>query len=167
MKKILFLLVFTVLGYLSSFSQTLDRITIAAGGISSDSMSATIGELFVFSMSNGGYSLDAGGQSDNKNTGGIGAGITPVNVQKDDNKVLLYPNPVKDIINIQINGTQESALYLVIFDASGKLSLQRSTEFKNGLFSIDVQSLASGIYTMNGYTNSGKRLAPVVFTKVD
>jgi hypothetical protein len=166
MKKILFLLLFILPGYISCFSQTLDRITIAAGGISSDSMSATIGELFVFSMSNGGYSLDAGGQSDNKNTGGLGAGISPIS-QKDGDKVLLYPNPVKDIINIQINGSQESAIYLVIFDASGKLALQRTAKYENGLFNIGVQSLVPGIYTMNGYTNSGQRLAPVVFTKVE
>jgi hypothetical protein len=167
MKKIIFLFLSGVLLSISSYSQSLDRITLSSGGVSCDSMSATLGELLVFSLTNGGYSFSAGGQSDEENTGGFLVGTAPACVQKENHAISVYPNPVKEVINVKIDGSKVSALYLVLFDAGGKLVMQKTVNFENGLFVIDVHSLAAGSYSLNGYTNSGERLDPVVFTKVE
>ncbi len=65
---------------------------------------------------------------------------------KVNNKLLafdVYPNPANDMINIIID-TDSKALPYVIFDRTGKQII--SANIKNGINSIDVSSLASGLY---------------------
>lgn len=66
----------------------------------------------------------------------------------DDILLSVYPNPVKDMLNIK---TDKKIKSVQIFDASGKLINARL----NGN-QIDVKSLSPGNYIINIETNSGK-----------
>ena len=45
------------LGLTGLYAQNLDRVALSSGGISSDTLNATIGEIFVFSVNKSGISL--------------------------------------------------------------------------------------------------------------
>lgn len=58
-------------------------------------------------------------------------------------KLLVYPNPATDVLNLQWESTVESA-QIVIRDISGRMILsQRGT---NGFYPVDIASLSSGNY---------------------
>ena len=74
-----------------------------------------------------------------------------------ENNVVIYPNPVRDFMNIT---NLESSNYIAkIVDMSGRVI--KSFEMRNGQNQVDVASLKSGIYfismnDMNGNVNSVK-----------
>lgn len=144
--------------------QNLDRVALSSGGISSDTLNATIGEIFVFSVSNGGISLDAGSQSDNTNTGGLQSSVTQTETTQ--SAVLVYPNPVGDLLNLQINGLSSETVSFQVFDISGKLILQYNSVGANHLHQLQVKHLPSGNYFIQGYTAKGETIRKIKFIKL-
>lgn len=63
----------------------------------------------------------------------------------------IFPNPVSNILNIQINTKDNADYNLFITDITGK---QVSQNLKNVNF-IDVQSLEQGLYFLNIKTDAG------------
>jgi len=148
-------------------AQNLDRVTLSSGGISNEEISATIGELFVFSINADGISLDAGGQSDNEDTGGIPDVPTanPTVVQQNA-QVLVYPNPVTDVLNLQINGLNSETVAFQVFDALGKLVLQQTKSSSDRIFQIEVTNLQTGNYYIRGYSVAGENIGEIKFIKL-
>jgi uncharacterized repeat protein (TIGR03803 family) len=64
------------------------------------------------------------------------------------NRVLVYPNPVKDIIGITTNLSHAETLQVKIFDNSGRLIVQRTMVAGTGssALSLNVYDLAQGVY---------------------
>lgn len=63
-----------------------------------------------------------------------------------DITVTAFPNPVKDKLNFNVQSSQEALFSLQIYDVNGKL-LNTKTEFsKQGLLTVDLSDLPSGIY---------------------
>jgi len=60
----------------------------------------------------------------------------------EEGEISIFPNPVKTIINLETNLNEK--LTLKLFDVSGKVILNTSSDKKNT--SIDVSELSSGIY---------------------
>jgi hypothetical protein len=62
--------------------------------------------------------------------------------------VKLYPNPVKDVLNIQYSGNRLNEMQLEICDMAGRsISLQRFYDVESGQqISLNVNSLTKGIY---------------------
>jgi hypothetical protein len=162
--KILIIALF-LLGFgVAMQAQTLDRISLSSGGISSDTLNATLGEIFVFSVSSGGISLDAGSQSDNSNTGGIPSSVTQNETVQ--SVVLVYPNPVGDLLNLQINGLKSETIAFQVFDISGKLVLQYNSVGANHIHQLQVKQLPSGNYFIQGYTANGENIRKIKFIKL-
>jgi hypothetical protein len=64
-----------------------------------------------------------------------------------DNEVLVFPNPVKDLLNIQLlSGFQEN-INISLFDASGKIVLQKN-DYNSSGFQTDVSKLNNGLYLL-------------------
>lgn len=145
-------------------SQNLDRVAISSGGISSDTLNATIGEIFVFSVNSSGISLDAGSQSDESNTGGIPNSITQTDISRTE--ILVYPNPVKDNLNLKINGLNSETISFQVYDVSGKLVLQSNKSGINNLYNIKVEQLQQGNYFIKGYTANGLSIGEIKFIKL-
>ncbi|NLL28714.1 MAG: T9SS type A sorting domain-containing protein [Bacteroidales bacterium] len=159
--KHLYLILFMLLSF-AGFSQNFDRIAISSGGISSDTLNATIGEVFVFSISSGGISLDAGSQSDTSNTSGITA--SEIFAAK-ESSAFVFPNPVSDFLNLMIDGVADETIAFSIFDAAGRLVLQHNSVPANNLYTLRVQSLSAGNYFLSGITSSGKTFSNIQFVK--
>lgn len=62
--------------------------------------------------------------------------------------VTIYPNPVKDQLNIDLFSEQPSTVVVKISEMSGKVVKQVITKSQEGLnnFSIDLKAISSGIY---------------------
>ena len=167
MKKTLLILItlFAAITFLQG--QNLDRITLSSGGISNEGISATIGELFVFSINADGISLDAGGQSDNEDTGGIPDMPTakPLLVEQ-QMRTLVYPNPVEDLLNLQINGLKSETVAFQVFDAAGKIVLQQTKSSAEKSYQLDVSKLTSGNYFIKGYSAVGENIGEIKFIKL-
>ena len=163
MKKKIFFPFIICLFSISSYSQTLDRVALSPGGLASDSMSATIGEVFNFSRSGGGNTIDAGSQSDNGNSGQFLA--LPEIPLQGEIKAIVFPNPVVDMINLKIPDLQETQINLVIFDAGGRQLLEKSANGETGMFSFNVKALLPGNYLVKVQTKKGLQLHPFVFIK--
>ena len=73
----------------------------------------------------------------------------------DEPRLIVYPNPAKNIIQIKYDGPGEPQ-WLRIFDMNGRELLKtRVTSIKNNLFQVDVSSLSSGMYVLSlGTVNS-------------
>ena len=165
--KFLFLALF-ICGYglTAVQAQNLDRVALSSGGISSDTINATIGEIFVFSVSESGISLDAGTQSDQSNTGGITTSITQTQTVTNHTDILVYPNPVEDFLNLQINGLNSETVSFQVFDIAGKLVLQHNSVGTNNLHRLKVEQLPQGNYFIQGYTPNGEAIGQIKFIKL-
>ncbi|MBN2779012.1 MAG: T9SS type A sorting domain-containing protein [Bacteroidales bacterium] len=167
MKKIFLILISLFLGITFLQAQNLDRVTLSSGGISNEGISATIGELFVFSINADGISLDAGGQSDEEDTGGIPDVPTSNPMQIETQmQTLVYPNPVEDLLNLQINGLKSETVSFQVFDALGKLVLQQTKSSAEKIYQLDVSKLTSGNYFIKGYSTVGENIGEIKFIKL-
>ena len=65
--------------------------------------------------------------------------------------VIIYPNPLKDHLNISINSDQSCILNLSIYNSNGEIVRHFSFKKENAqkLFSIPVTNLQNGIYFLN------------------
>ena len=70
--------------------------------------------------------------------------------ENDRDKVAIYPNPVKNILNFS-----EKVSNIYILDNSGKII----TNFGNNRKLVDVSNLAKGIYLVKGKLKSGKTIS--------
>ncbi len=58
---------------------------------------------------------------------------------------MIYPNPVNDYIYINLKG-DKSKLNFTIYDNTGRIFKDKSSEAENGVLSLDVSSFPAGIY---------------------
>jgi len=159
------LIVFCLLSFRTTIqAQTLDRVALSSGGISSDTINATIGEIFVFSVNASGISLDAGAQSDQNNTGGMTTTVTKTEINLTE--LLIYPNPVEDYLNLQINGLSSETVSFQVYDVAGNLVLQLNSVGANNLHRLQVNHLPQGNYFVQGYTPKGETIGQIKFIKL-
>lgn len=162
--KIVTILFFVVGLITATQAQTLDRVSLSSGGISSDTLNATLGEIFVFSVGANGISLDAGSQSDDSNTGGIPSSITVTKSASPE--VLVYPNPVADYLSMQINGLTSNDVSFQVFDINGKLVMQHNSKAVGDKHQLQVKQLANGQYFIQGYSSNGENIGKIKFIKL-
>jgi hypothetical protein len=66
-----------------------------------------------------------------------------------------YPNPTTEFLNIPLNGMTGMA-QLNIFDANGRLISTENVNVANNTLTVDVQNMATGIYTFTMAFENGK-----------
>ena len=82
---------------------------------------------------------------------GLLSSIASISPSKDAHEVSLYPNPVKDLINVKIDLSAATPLYVIITDLKGNIirhvdhSYHQSGEIK---FSVDINDLSAGTYVV-------------------
>ena len=74
--------------------------------------------------------------------------------------VTVFPNPVKDILNISSEMSFIDKANIELFDAQGKLVLTEAIQSE--LTVIDMSSFASGIYTLRIVTNESQLLKRII-----
>ncbi|QKZ14511.1 sialate O-acetylesterase [Spirosoma sp. KUDC1026] len=71
--------------------------------------------------------------------------------------VRLYPNPAQDLVQLQISAPwQRETLTVTVYNDAGRTLLQTKGRPQNGLLSISVNSLATGLYTVRVQAKSGQ-----------
>jgi hypothetical protein len=70
----------------------------------------------------------------------------------------LWPNPVHDMVFINIVAGNESQAIIKLFDSKGALvKLQSATVLQgNNQFNVDMKSMANGVYSLTMYWNNGQ-----------
>jgi len=91
--------------------------------------------------------------------GNLNITATDISSYKNEHEINIFPNPVKETLNIQPDQTQVYSVEII--DASGKIVFIKNIFNKNN-FSIDAQLLTTGVYTIILKTDSGVIVRRVV-----
>ena len=73
--------------------------------------------------------------------------------------IRVYPNPVKDILNVSIANNENTAVAFQVVDLSGREVVQKETQQQGTDMRFDMSALNSGVYFMNVSLNDGGRKA--------
>ncbi len=67
----------------------------------------------------------------------------------------LYPNPTKELLNIEINVLKSNTTMIKLYDMSGRLIKQISMHSQTGLqkYELNMSGISSGLYTLHVYEN--------------
>lgn len=61
-------------------------------------------------------------------------------------EVIIYPNPVSNILNLTTNLNDGKIFDIVVSNLSGQLVLQKNSHPNNGIMQLDISGLQNGIY---------------------
>ena len=82
--------------------------------------------------------------------------LTSTNSLKENNRVIVYPNPVKEILMID----SKEKYNITIKNITGKLVVQ--SEINTGLNSISFLGIPSGMYIIEGFNHSSRFIEKVI-----
>jgi len=89
----------------------------------------------------------------------------PVGIHEANLKtVRIFPNPTSDFISIDLSDQRLNQV--IISTAQGKIVLNQSIEIQNGMATIDIQQLPTGVYFLRGFDDTGAA-APSRFIKMN
>lgn len=74
----------------------------------------------------------------------------------------VYPQPATDLLMIQLSGSQVDGLGITMHDALGRVVLQQRIAHAASSITLDVSSLAGGLYTLSATTPIGRWSRTVV-----
>jgi len=69
---------------------------------------------------------------------------------------LVYPNPVKDRLTIELTLIQQGTYQFNLYDMKGQQVAKANTQASNGVLSLDVRALAAGLYRLEAIGPDGK-----------
>ena len=85
--------------------------------------------------------------------------LSAIEVDDYNNEISLYPNPFNENIKVQNLGEQKGFCFVSIYDALGKLVLQKTIDFNSeNKYEIDTKVLTSGFYTVELKTDQTTRI---------
>ncbi len=154
---------FTVQTYAQSIELTPTVIASAgsyseAGGIS---LSWTLGEIAVTSLSNGNIILTQGFQQ--SFLGDVGLDVNPVNW-----KIAAYPNPVRDELKLQFELPEAKEFFIEIHDIYGRLVSQEQYKqiFPRDVIKVEMSSFMPGVYFFRVSTADLEQVRVLTITKL-
>ncbi len=140
--------------YAHCFGQTITpNVLISAGDEFKNSfaqISWTLGDFQTTTYSKNDLTLTQGFLQSNFNITGV------LNIEKtSDINIKVYPNPVKDILNIQIQSNSNSIIQWELINQSGKMlkTGNNSEDLTNS--QINFSSFNNGIYFIRTYKKDG------------
>lgn len=89
-------------------------------------------------------------------------GISDASVIK--NEILIYPNPMEDACSIEFYNQQHGDVRIELFDAMGKLLLQKDDHLLAGDHSYRLGGLQSGAYALKVITGAGSYSGVIIST---
>jgi len=146
MKKSFLILFFLLSGWSAIWAQSLSPSVIAsAGGYisnSTHSLSWTLGEIAITTITGSGYTLNQGFQQ-----------ALVIGTAVEDNPLInwsiqTYPNPVNDILRIRFSLENTASFLVELLDMTGKKMVIRTLEnvSHGDEVDLDMSHLAAGIY---------------------
>ena len=70
--------------------------------------------------------------------------------------ISMYPNPVDNLLNIQIKNTQSQQAALKVFDISGRMVATAESRIQNKKIKFNTSALSPGIYMMSVILDNGQ-----------
>lgn len=165
MKKLVLLFVLAIVSVSFCEAQSLSPTVIASGGDfysnSTGSLSWTLGESAVDFLSTSSNSLSQGFQQSN-------TVITLVQNQIQDNFAgYVFPNPVKDLLNVRLESPSKNTYKLYLMDMLGRVQNESTVSGSGNLSTeIDMQKLAAGMYFLHIYS-SDKQIKTFKIEKIN
>ncbi|HEX6914552.1 MAG TPA: zinc-dependent metalloprotease family protein [Chitinophagaceae bacterium] len=83
--------------------------------------------------------------------------IAAVNFEKDGSLIVIYPNPARDVLNIEYTSMAAGKLQLQVIDSKGSVVVKKDMTVTAGknLESINVSTLSQGMYILRYQDNAG------------
>jgi hypothetical protein len=83
--------------------------------------------------------------------------IAAVNFEKNGSLMVIYPNPVKEKLNVEFTSERAGRLELQVIDSKGSVMLKQSASITNGrnLETLDVSTLSKGMYIIRYQDTNG------------
>ena len=79
--------------------------------------------------------------------------VKTVTFTKENGNISMWPNPAKNVININNDGSNNEYAKAQIYNLAGNLSLEK--KLNDGINTIDISSLPAGAYIVKANTNAG------------
>jgi hypothetical protein len=70
-----------------------------------------------------------------------------LNLNCSQNEVLVYPNPVTDLLNINVTNPDGKPITCILFDANGKMMY--TGKLASGTNTVDMSKFPKGIYLLS------------------
>jgi hypothetical protein len=86
--------------------------------------------------------------------------IIVLDIQCGKASVLVYPNPAKDFVNVNITGADARGTMGSLFNMAGQIVLSKSLQ--NGSNQLDVSRLAQGVYQLRLVSNTGVQSIKII-----
>ncbi|WP_435579038.1 T9SS type A sorting domain-containing protein [Gilvibacter sp.] len=146
MKRLLFFTVLSVMFILSTQAQSLSQTVMGNSGATlsggSGTLSFTLGEPVIGSISSG-ATLDQGFWA-----GAIQNLILDVDDFSLEGSTTVFPNPVRDQLNLSFNELQGEWFDLKLYDLNGRLIFSQELQNLSGEASISMSQLQAGVYLL-------------------
>ena len=79
---------------------------------------------------------------------------TGINKLSDQAQMTIYPNPVRDVLNVKLNLKKDESIIIELVSSDGKVELNRKLSgYSQYMEQFDVYSLPRGLYYLRVYTN--------------
>jgi hypothetical protein len=91
--------------------------------------------------------------------------LTSVQNFKEQNDIIIYPNPAKDYIFLDLGNNRTSNSEIKIFDVSGMIQLVDIKELTNSEFRISTRILDNGIYIIQIKQDSNVKFRKLIIAK--
>lgn len=135
-----------------SYSQDLSLQVLANQGNSSTidgiSLSWTIGEPIIETVENSQVILNQGFHQAVFNT--------TLNIDQENiSSLAFWPNPVSNLLNINIESSEDSILSFSLFEVSGRFIKKKVLRITEPNIFINVSDLSSGIYMLHVTSSTG------------
>jgi hypothetical protein len=87
---------------------------------------------------------------------GLGITYYPVSVKENnfDKDVIIYPNPGKDVVSIELNPKYKGNIKVQLFDLQGRKVIDKNYTSNKQVLKLDVSELYNGLYFYNIKTSS-------------
>jgi len=141
MKKILLFLPLIILFKFGYSQNTLQNVIASSGGFfvsSNTSISWTLGETAISTIETPNGIITQGFHQCHFNVTSVGT------TQISDLQIMLYPNPARENINVNINSDIQDKRLVELIDMSGKI-LNKSYKYTNQ-FKINLANYSPGFY---------------------
>lgn len=86
--------------------------------------------------------------------------IIALDVNCSKGSVLVYPNPARDFINVNVTGADNKGTMVQLFNGVGQVMLNKTLQ--NGTTQLDISRMASGIYQLKLVNSNGTENIKVV-----
>jgi hypothetical protein len=86
--------------------------------------------------------------------------VIALNISCGKGSILVYPNPARDVLNVNVTGADANGTMATLFNVAGQTVL--SMNLSNGSNQLDISRLSRGIYQLRLINNSGTENIKVV-----